>query len=249
MAKEHEKIPKVKNAPRKTRSQSAVETLFAPLWGLGLVAGGRKSSLISEGSWGRGRGREFCAQTVLRARPFPQHKAQLICRVREKARVANWILIISRSLAGPAGLLLSLSGLPANTRGSKSSLAGTRAWLQMNSLPNLIFEDVCSVWCLSKSCQSHHVKRAVDWVLIKETLFVIVSSRRYRGRGKASGKAIFWSSDPPPSLLSSHSELPGKDWARKPWGAGWEGLLGTSLAWSRASTGTSNPPTLEFWRF
>lgn len=35
------------------------------------------------------------------------------------------------------------------------------------------------------SCQ-----RAVDSVIIKETLFVIVSSRHYHGRGKASGKAL-----------------------------------------------------------
>lgn len=33
-------------------------------------------------------------------------------------------------------------------------------------------------------------QRAVDSVIIKETLFVIVSSRHYHGRGKASGKAL-----------------------------------------------------------
>lgn len=55
MAKEHEKIPKVKNAPRQIRSQSSVETLFAPLLGLVLAVRGRGGSVIPEGSGGRGR--------------------------------------------------------------------------------------------------------------------------------------------------------------------------------------------------
>lgn len=42
MAREHEKIPKVTNAPRKIRSQSSMGTLFAPLLGLGLAAQGHQ---------------------------------------------------------------------------------------------------------------------------------------------------------------------------------------------------------------
>lgn len=49
MAKEHEKIPKVKNAPRQIHSQSSMGTLFAPLLGLVLVLRGRGGSVIPEG--------------------------------------------------------------------------------------------------------------------------------------------------------------------------------------------------------
>lgn len=66
MAKEHEKIPKVKNAPRKIRSQSSVGTWFAPLLELVLVARGSKSSVIS-----KGKGQ---SSVLRRCFGLPQHK-------------------------------------------------------------------------------------------------------------------------------------------------------------------------------
>lgn len=129
MAKEHEKIPKVKNAPRKIRSQSEIVsngniicTTFNAVIGCkrqqspcdfqGLVflgKGGRR--------WGRSEAEPFCpvSQRARAARPalpgFPPQRvsiiASLVCRVNAKPREANWILITSRRLLGTAVLFHS----------------------------------------------------------------------------------------------------------------------------------------------
>jgi len=126
MAKEHKKIPKVKNAPRKICSPSEIMSngnIICTTFSAVVGCKSQRSPCDFQGLVFLGKGAGGKHQRLSFSAPVPGELRQcvrlcrsstteggfeeLICRVNEKAQVANWILITSRRLFGTTVLFHS----------------------------------------------------------------------------------------------------------------------------------------------